>query len=70
MPLVKHYADFFIRHVLRRSHLQDTEGKPSEVIPDDDATHTLRTYPPGGDPVHDRIEFHLGKGPGGFRDPK
>ena len=48
---------------------QDTEGQTGEVIDHDDVSTTLRTYPAGGDPMNDRIEFHLGKGPGGFRDP-
>lgn len=69
MPVVKHCADFFMRHILRRGRPQDTEGKAGEGIDRNETPRTLRTYPAGGDPVHDRIEFHLGKGPGGFRDP-
>lgn len=67
MPLVKHCANFIKQHVLRRSCAVDTQGQSDNRSEGDDAARTLRTYPAGGDLLNDRVEFHLGNGPGGFR---
>lgn len=72
MSWMKSTCDFFARHVLRIRRVEDGAGRVDSGIDDDDSSGcTLRTYPLGGDPLHDRIEFHLrDDGPCGFRDPR
>lgn len=73
MSFVKNALDFVLWDVLRLRrpkyrHRQVADGLGSNQP----ATVTLRTFPPGGDPFDDRIEFHLTNRPGvpsGFRVP-
>lgn len=74
MPTVKSTFDFLLRSVLRRGHAKDRHREPGRSVDGGDAPtlKTLRTFPPGGDPVDDLIEFSLkyeGKAPSGFRMP-
>jgi hypothetical protein len=70
MGLVKHFVDFLMRRVLRRKRTQYASWESSEIADNDEVPTTVRTFSPGGDPFDDRIEFHLRKGQGGFRDPR
>lgn len=71
---MKTLIDFIMQHILRIGRAKDGGEQIVDSLNSDAApsTVTLRTYPPGSDPVHDRIEFHLTKSdttPSGFRDP-
>lgn len=64
MSLVKNALDFILWDILRIRRPKYRSKSPS--------IKTLRTYPPGGDPVDDMIEFVLkdgGSAPSGFRQP-
>lgn len=73
MSIVKNAIDCLMRHILRvylpkNRRWQIADGLDSNHP----ATVTLRTFPLGGDPFDDRIEFHLANRPGvprGFRMP-
>jgi hypothetical protein len=74
MTIVKDALDFLMRHVLRIGLPKNRRRKFSRSADaaDRPAIKTLRTFPPGGDPVDDMIEFVLkdgGSAPSGFRDP-
>lgn len=73
MSFVKNTLDFLLWDVLRiRRPKYRNRQAGGGVDADKPATVTLRTFPPGGDPFDDRIEFHLRNRPGvtsGFRDP-
>lgn len=73
MTIVKYCVDFVVRHVLRRRRSEDSNGETLVSVDHSEPTITVRTFPPGGDPFDDRIEFFLGKSSGvdgGFRDPR
>lgn len=73
MSFVKNALDFLLWDVLRIRRPKYRHRKVGNGIDGDKpATVTLRTFPPGGDPFNDRIEFHLRNRPGvprGFRMP-
>lgn len=74
MALMKHALDMFLRYVLRRRTPENGDRQPGNIIDGDQpSTVTLRTFPAGGDPFDDMIEFSLRNGPGvpsGFREPE
>jgi hypothetical protein len=74
MPIVKNALDFILRNVLRIRRAENRHREPGRRVDGGDAPtlKTLRTYPPGGDPFDDMIEFVLkdgGAAPSGFRIP-
>jgi len=74
MSWMKSACDFFARHVLRIRRTEKNKERDVDCLDSDEPSIvTLRTYTEGGDPFHDRIEFHLTNRPGvpqGFREPK
>lgn len=74
MSFLKNVLQFLVRRVLRIDLPKNRLREPGRAVPAEDrpAIKTLRTYPPGGDPFDDMIEFSLKEGgtaPSGFRMP-
>ena len=73
MSRVKNALDFLLWDILRIRRPKYRERQVADSVDGNEpASVTLRTFPPGGDPSDDRIEFHLRNRPGvprGFRTP-
>ncbi len=73
MSIVKNGLDFIVRNVLFKRRAKNGHGKTGRDVVSlkTPSIKTLRTYPRGGDPVDDAIEFVLtddGTSPSGFEN--